>query len=252
MRNQDNLPAPLQRVLFSLLAPLLGGVVLTTTARALAGAAATGREENVLLLGGIGVLAWLLGLRWYRLGGLGLRGGRALYAGIGFATLGWLAFLFARFALVSLNPEQPVDSGLGEPFIYLFLFESLSVQIWLFGLLFRSMADWRGPLTAAFFSGILFGGVASQIFTTSFFQTGSSFFYFIMWGIFYGVIRLRTGSLLGMVIIQAMHLLTAWYLFLPSPELSPEQFSRLYLVAGSVYLLLVWRLWPREEEDYRV
>lgn len=252
MRSKNNLPNPLQRVLLSLLAPLIGGVVLSTVVRAFSGAAATGRAANVLLLGGIGVVAWLLGLRWYRLSGLGLRGGRPLYAGIGFATLGWLSFLLARFALVSLNPDETIGSGLGEPFVYLFLFEALSVQLWLFGLLFRSMADWRGPLTAAFFSGILFGGIASQIFTTSFFQTGSSFFYFIMWGIFYGVIRLRTGSLLGMVIIQAMQILTAWYLFVPPLELAPEQFSRLYLVAGTVYLLLIWRLWPREEDDYRV
>ena len=251
MHTQNPVSASLQRVLVSFLAPLLGGVALSTIVRAFGGPAES-RALNALLLGGVGIVTLLLGLSWYRLSGLGLRGGRPLYAGIGFATLGWLAFLFARFALVSLNPDQPIGSGLVEPFVYLLLFESLSVQLWLFGLLFRSMADWRGPLTAAFFSGILFGAIASQLFESSFFQTGSSIFYFIMWGIFYGMIRLRTGSILGVVLIQAMHLLTAWYLFVPDVELDLEQFTWLYLVAGAIYLLLVWRLWPREEDDYRV
>ncbi|MCA9979478.1 MAG: hypothetical protein KDD89_01540, partial [Anaerolineales bacterium] len=76
--------------------------------------------------------------------------------------------------------------------------------------------------------------------------------YFMAWGLFYGLIRLRTGSILGLVIVQAMQSLTAWHILLPN--LPPQLNEYFYLYIGmTVWLaVLVWRLWPKEEGDYRV
>ncbi|HMT21886.1 MAG TPA: hypothetical protein PKE20_11695, partial [Promineifilum sp.] len=45
----------------------------------------------------LGVAAWFVGLRFYGMRGLALRGGRPLFAGIGFAVLAWVAVLIGRF-----------------------------------------------------------------------------------------------------------------------------------------------------------
>jgi hypothetical protein len=204
-----------------------------------------------LLLAGLGITSLLLGMRWYGLSGLGLRTGRPLYASIGFATIAWLIFLLARL-LVPSNAQVVVAPDFGRAFIYLLLFEALAVQLWTFGLLFRAMAAWRGPLTAAVTCGILFGGIASQFFEEAYVETTVSLFYFLVWGILYGLIRLRTGSLLGAVVIQAMQSLTAWYILLPSLEPTRQELHPLYLISATLYLVLIWRLWPKTEEDYRV
>ena len=62
--------------------------------------------SNAPILGGIGVVSWFLGLFWYRLPGMGLRGGRPLFAGIGFGTLGWLAFLLFSLQLYLPKPQR--------------------------------------------------------------------------------------------------------------------------------------------------
>jgi hypothetical protein len=114
------------------------------------------------------------------------------------------------------------------------------------------MTDWRGPLTAAVTGGIVFGGVASQFFEEAYIETTVSILYFFVWGVLYGLIRLRTGSLLGTVLIQAMHSLTAWYILLPMVEPTLQELHPLYLISATFYILLIWRLWPKSEEDYRV
>lgn len=255
MEKKTTTTIPANRIALSLLIPLLGALVLASGVALLfggPGADPTNRSGTSLLLGGIGLFSWLLGLRWYGLQGLGLRGGRPLYAGIGFATLGWIAFLLARLFLVSSAPGVVVSPDFGRAFIYLLLFEAFAVQLWAFGLLFRGLAEWRGPLTAAVTSGIFFGAVASQFFEEAYLGTLTTFLYFVAWGVFYGMIRLRTGSILGTVIIQAMHTLTAWYILLPEAEPARAELHNLYLVAAVFYLLFIWRLWPSTEEDYRV
>jgi hypothetical protein len=186
---------------------------------------------------------------------MGLRGHRALYAGIGFAVLGWLAFFIVRFATVAGEIVNMPNSG--QTFLYLLLFEAFSTQLWAFGLFFRAVSDWRGPLTAAIASGILFGTVAFLLFEESFdydsWQTMlPAFFYFVVWGILYGIIRLRTGGLLGMVIVQALHSWTAWQLLAPVNQPASSQLGNLYLISTVLYLIIIWRLWPKKEEDYRV
>lgn len=248
--------APPVRVLLSLLLPALGGMLLIGIVGAISGSpqAVDPAEQagTSVLLAGAGVVSLLIGLFWYGLPALGLRGGRPLYAGIGFATLGWVAFFLARFFLVSSNEEIVVSPGFGSIFIYLFLFEALALQLWTFGLFFRSMADWRGPLTAAVTGGILFGLVGYVLFEEALVSSTSAVLYFLMWGIFYGLIRLRTGGILGIVIIQAMHSLTTWHILLPQEQPALQELQNLYLAAGLFYLIFIWRLWPREEEDYRV
>jgi hypothetical protein len=205
---------------------------------------------NAPILGGIGVISWFLGLFWLGLPAMGLRGGRPLFAGIGFAMLGWFAFLLFRFSFISLNLNV-ADSG--RSFVYLLLLEAFAVQLWAFGLLFRHLADWRGGLTAAIGSGIAFGAVAFVLFQEAYRSDIVSLLYFMVWGVFYGLIRLRTGSFLGTMLIQTMQSFTVWVALGPPPPLTPtDRLPTVYLLTGLVYLVIIWRLWPKEAEDYRV
>ncbi len=206
--------------------------------------------SNAPVLAGIGVASWFLGLFWYGLPQMGLRGGRPLFAGIGFATLGWLAFLLFRFTFISLNLNA-ADSG--RSFIYLLLFEAFAVQLWAFGLLFRTLAEWRGALTAAIGSGIGFGAVAFVLFQEAYSSDMISLLYFLVWGAYYGIIRLRTGSFLGAMLIQTLHSFTVWVALGPLPVLTPaDRLPTVYLLSALVYLVVIWRLWPKEAADYRV
>ncbi|MCB8986964.1 MAG: CPBP family intramembrane metalloprotease [Ardenticatenaceae bacterium] len=243
---------PSLRVAIALLLPPLTAILLSSLAGLIRPTAASdGRAANALFLGSAGLASLLLGTVWYGLDGLGLRGKRPLYASIAFASMGWLVFLVARFFLVLNAGYGP--AGATRAFIYLLLFEALAVQIWTFGLFFRALADWRGPLTAAIGSGILFGMVGFLFFEESFNDTWASLLYFLLWGIFYGVIRLRTGSLLGIVVVQALQSFTAWVVMVPaSVPPSAQAMQMVYLIAGAAYIIFVWRLWPKQEADYRV
>ena len=132
------------------------------------------------------------------------------------------------------------------------MFEAFAVQVWTFGLLFRLFADWRGGLTAAIGSGIMFGAVGMLLFQESFTGSFSGFLFFLFWGLFYGFIRLRTGSLIGMVIIQVMQSLTAWTVLVPPSPPPAAGLQTVYLVTSIAFVILIWRLWPKELEDYRV
>jgi hypothetical protein len=241
--------SPPARVLLSLFLPLAGRLLFALiVGSSLQGGGSQG--SAALQLAGAGLVAWFVGLRWYGIGGLGLRGHRALFAGIGFAVLAWVAFFAIRFATVESVSIGAPDSG--RTFIYLLLFEAFCVQLWAFGLFFRSVADWRGPLAAAAGSGILFGVVALLSFQESFIFSAPSLLYFLLWGILYGVIRLRTGSLLGTTLIQALHSWTAWQIWVPAEKPDPSELQALYLVSSLFFLIIIWRLWPKREEDYRV
>ncbi len=206
--------------------------------------------SNAPILGGLGVISWFMGLFWIGLPGMGLRGGRPLFAGIGFATLGWLAFLLFRSSFILFNLNA-TDSG--RSFIYLLLFEAFATQLWAFGLLFHTLAEWRGGLTAAVGSGIAFGAVAFVLFQEAFASDLPSLLYFMLWGVFYGLIRLRTGSFLGTMLIQTLHSFTVWVALGPPPVLTAaDRLPTVYLLTGLVYAVVIWRLWPKEEADYRV
>ena len=214
----------------------------------------SGQAVTATLLSAIALVSWLLGLRWYGLNGMGLRGGRPLTAGIGFAALIWIIFLILRFVFVDINPTalemRPPNAG--RTYIYLLLFEALATQLWAYGLVFRAVADWRGPLTAAIVSGIVFGLTAILLFQEAYVNSLLSIFYFVAWGILYGIIRLRTGSLLGTTLVQSIHSFTAWIVLTPYPEPAVAQLNNLYVAATIAYLLIAWRLWPKQESDYRV
>jgi hypothetical protein len=196
----------------------------------------------------IGVASWLLGLLWYGLKGLGLRGGRPLFSGIAFASLGWLALLPLRFYFVRL---EAFGSGF-DTYFYLLVFEAFAIQLWLFGLLFRAVSLWRGPLTAAISSGILFGFVGAAVFQEAYGAGLVSLAYFMVWGVFYGIIRLRTGSFLGIALVQATQSFTTWTVLLPPDLPDPGQIQSLHLAASLALLIFIWRLWPKQVEDYRV
>jgi membrane protease YdiL (CAAX protease family) len=253
---QRQLPPPTTRLILSLAVPPLVALIVATVVGGLPGGPGPvdprERAGASILLAILGITSLLLGLYWYGLPALGLRGHRALYASIGFATLGWVVVFAARLFLVSSNPEVLVSPGFGGTFLYLLLFEALSLQLWTFGLVFRSIADWGGPLTAALISGLLFGLVGYLMFDERLISSYPTIFFFLLWGVFYGFIRLRTGGILGMVIIQAMQSLTTWHILLPQEQPPIEQLQMLYVIAGSFYIIFIWRLWPKDEEDYRV
>jgi hypothetical protein len=240
-----------QRVALALLLPLAAAVLarLFISSVAVTGALSS-QAQTAVTMTGVALVAWLLGLRWYGIKGLGLRGGRPLYAGIGFASLAWVAFLLMRIIFVEIAPVGPGNTA--RSFVYLLLFEAFAAQIWTFGLLFRAVADWRGPMTAAISSGLVFGFLATLLFQENFASSLFSIIYFLIWGLLLGVIRLRTGSILGTVLVQALQSFTAWIALPPYPRPEPSQLQSLYLFATLAYLLIVWRLWPKEEEDYRV
>lgn len=218
----------------------------------------------------LGAAGLLLGVLLYGKKGLGLRGRRPLFAGIGFAVLAWVAALIARFLpswpSITYNPDgQAVvaitlfietiairNEDAGRAYFYFLIFEAFATQIWAFGLVFRAIADWRGPLTAAFVSGMLWGVVAFLFFYESFVPHWSAFLYFQMWGILYGIIRLRTGSLIGPVIVQALQTFTAWYVFQPPDVIDIARLQVVYLAAALMFAIIIWRLWPRRIDDYRV
>jgi len=240
-----------QRVALAIILPLAAAVVAAlivaniTDINALSSQASTS-----VIMSGIAVTAWLLGLRWYGLRGLGLRGGRPLYAGIGFASLAWVVFLALRIFFVEISPVGPGNSA--RTYLYLLLFEAFATQLWAYGLVFRAVADWRGPLAAAMASGLLFGLAATLLFQESFTGSQFSIIYFIIWGMLYGIIRLRAGSILGTVLVQSLQTFSAWIALPPLPKPQPGQLQSLYLLATIAYLVVIWRLWPKEEEDYRV
>lgn len=237
------------RVAAALAIPVVGAIVVALLAGGL-GTAVPDQSAAAVLFAALGLVSWFLSLRWYGLPGMGLRGHRALYAGIGFAALGWVAFLLFRFIFVRIIGFGPANST--RSFIFLLLFEAFAVQIWTYGLLFRALADWRGAMTAAIGSGIIFGAVAYLLFQESYTGSIVSAVYFILWGILYGIIRLRTGSLIGIAVVQALHSFTAWVVMVPAAPPQSSELQALYLAASAAYLIFIWRLWPKVAEDYRI
>jgi hypothetical protein len=212
------------------------------------------QAASAVLLTSAAIISLLLGLRWYGIAGMGIRGGRALTAGIGFASLLWIIFLLLRFFFVDIHPtaieSRPPNAG--RTYIYLLLFEAFATQLWTYGLIFRSVADWRGPITAIFISGIVFGLVSALLFQESFSGSFASMLYFIVWGVLYGIIRLRTGGFLGTAIVQSVQSFTTWVVLAPYSAPDVAQLNNLYVTAVIAYLIVGWRLWPKQESDYRV
>lgn len=241
--------SPGLRVGLSLLLPPAGGLLFTLLVSGSASLGGRDIRQIALLLAGVGLVSWFLGWRLYGLKGLGLRTGRPLFASIGFSVLAWIAFLVTR--LVTVEPGPGAGEMPGIPFIYLLLFEAFCVHLWSFGLFFHSVADWRGPLTGAVASGILFGAISFSTFQETFVISPSATLFFLVWGILYGIIRLRTGSFLGAALVQALQSWSAWQLF-PVGQPDPTQLRNLYLVTSALYAIIIWRLWPKEEGDYRV
>lgn len=244
-------PAAGYRVILAIILPLAAALVTSLIVGSLVEVnELSSQATTAVLLSSIAIVSWLIGVRWYGAQGMGLRGGRPLYAGIGFAVLGWIIFLLIRLFFVDVLTLAP--SSPGRTYIYILLFEALATQIWTFGLLFHAVSDWRGPLTAAITGGILFGLVAASLFQEAFRGTQLSLIYFIVWGILYGIIRLRSGSLWGTVLVQSLHSFSVWVAFTPFPRPDPGQLQSMYLTAAVAYSIVIWRLWPKKEEDYRV
>lgn len=260
------------RTLIAILLPLALALLVGIISGSLFAPTAAGELPNAApIFAALGIAAWFVGLRLYGLRGLGLRGGRPLFAGIGFAVLAWVVVLLIRRylttfpnvdfdatgqAIIDLAYQVEVvgirSAGAGRAFAYLLLFEAFATQLWAFGLVFRALADWRGGLTAAIGSGILFGATGFLLFRESFEPGLPALFYFLMWGVLYGIIRLRTGSILGPIIVQAIQSFTAWFVLQPPDDMSRTGIQTVYLAISLLFVLIVWRLWPRREADYRV
>lgn len=268
----DKSPATMKRnrALVAILLPLAAALLVGVASGALA-ASTTGTQANVVpVFATLGLVAWFIGLRFYGLRGMAMRGGRPLFAGIGFAVLLWVAALIGRFLPmmpqagftesgqgvinITLNVQVMVirSDGAGRAFLYLLLFEAFATQLWAFGLVFRAVADWRGGLTAAIVGGVLFGAVGYLLFRESFVPDAVALLYFLSWGIAYGLIRLRTGSILGPVLVQAIQSFTAWFVFQPPDDIAATGIGAVYLATATMFAVIAWRLWPRHASDYRI
>jgi membrane protease YdiL (CAAX protease family) len=260
----------LSRVLFAILVPLALAFLVGILFGARFVQEGGTPPSAAPLFAALGVAALFIGLRYYGLHGLGLRGKRPLWAGIGFAVLAWVLVLIGRFlpqwpsvsyaedgqAIVQITflieTVATRSEGSGRAFFYLLLFEAFATQVWAFGLVFRALVDWRGPLAAAVGSGILYGMVGFLLFQESFVPELPGLLYFLTWGVLYGMIRLRTGSLLGPVLIQALQSFTVWFVFQPPDDMSVSGIRTVYLFISALFAVIIWRLWPRRESDYRV
>jgi hypothetical protein len=247
-KGRPTLPAA-ARAGFAFIVPLVASFFFTAVARQFTASSPGNQVEHLPFFAGLGIVSLFLGLRWYGLPQMGLRGGRPLFSSIAFAVLGWTALLIFRFYFITI---RGLDSGLDE-FFYRLLFEAFCVQIWTFGLIFRSLADWRGPLTATMASGILFGLIATLRFQEApEIPAVSSLLTFLLWGLFYGLIRLRSGSFIGASLVQALQSFTVWVVLTPDLTNPGNNFPALYTATGLAYIIFIWRLWPKQEEDYRV
>lgn len=233
------------RVLLAISLPLLVGLPVSALLQRFLNIALTPRQWDLLA---IGIVALVMGLVEYDREGLGLRGARPLMSSIGFAFMGWVVLLLARFIAVFISGSA---TNLGIIFLKLLLIEAFCVQIWTFGLIFRAVAEWRTPVTAMAQSGIVYGVVAFLFFgeASIAYSNNLSLLFFLIWGVFYGVIRLRTGSLLGTVLVQALQSLTVWHFMLPQ---EPISLGYLYGIAGVGFLFFTWRLLPKYQSDLRV
>jgi hypothetical protein len=240
------------RVAIALLVPAIVAILVSIVTSSLIPAdGSNDRAATAVWLGSAGLISWIIGVAWYGMPGLGIRTKRPLFASVGFAVMGWVAYLIFHFIWVQLEGFGP--PGATQAFIYLILFEGFATQVWTFGLFFRALSDWRGPLTAAIGSGLLFGMIAFLFFQESFYGNITSLIFFSLWGVFYGIIRLRTGSILGTVLIQAMQSFTAWVVMVPT-QIPPNQaaMQTVYFLTSFAFLIFIWRLWPKEDTDYRV
>ncbi len=210
-------------------------------------------NSPIVFLSVLGVISFLLGIKWYGTAEMGIRGGRPLMSGLSFAFLGWLGMLVARFLSVGWNPAQ-IGENLGITFLYLLIIQAICVQLWSYGLLFRALAAWRNPQTATLFSGIAFGLLAYYCYPETY-PFSLSVLWTIVWGFMYAIIRLRTGSWLGIALVQAMQTLSVWYILPPVEPMPPAEMLSFYWligISGVVFLLVTWRLMPKYKSDLRV
>ncbi|MFT7586281.1 MAG: hypothetical protein ACI9EW_002712 [Cellvibrionaceae bacterium] len=260
--SQDRPPENIFNVAFAIGVPLLGALFLGQAIIGLSGASDGSLASSSIVLAGLGLISMFYGMQKYGTGGMGLRGGRPMFAGLGFTFLGWVAILILRIFYIDIDEGSLLVQALSPIFFYLLIFEAFAVQLWAFSLVFKSVSDMWGGLTAAVVSGLLFAGVAFFFFQEARFLeplfgsvwlTIVAILYMATWGILYGMIRLRTGSILGIVIVQAMQSLTVWELIPPFEIINETNYNPLFFtVTGIFYAVLIWRLWPTELDDYRI
>ena len=113
---QQSLPPAHLRVLVSLLLPLVLAIIFSTLVGNRLEFTADGLIGPSIFLGTIGLSSWFIGQGWYGIKGMGIRGGRPMFAGAGFAFLGWVALLIFRFYFIESEPE--INSGISAEFIY--------------------------------------------------------------------------------------------------------------------------------------
>ena len=87
--------------------PLLGSLLLGQAVIQLTGASGDTLSRSSIILAGLGIISMYYGMQKYGTGGMGLRGGRPMFAGAGFAFLGWLGILILRFIYICLLYTSP-------------------------------------------------------------------------------------------------------------------------------------------------
>jgi len=144
-----------------------------------------------------------------------------LYASIILAT----AFGF-MFALQPLKALADISLMIWSPVLF-YLAVALAEETWFRGLMFKALYDWRGTLPAVFGSAILFGlmhvpthGWEGLLFSLSI-------------GLPYAVVRLKTGNILGLVIVHWLTNLSDSFISLSPVTLETAWLVLLHIIVFS-------------------
>ncbi len=86
--------SPAMRTAVALLAPAIVAIFVSQlTGNFFIATPSNDRAATAVILGTIGLTSWIIGVLWYGIPGLGMRTKRPLFASVGFAVMGWVAYL---------------------------------------------------------------------------------------------------------------------------------------------------------------
>ena len=96
--------SPGMRTIVALLAPAIVAIFVSQlTSGFFIANPSNDRATTAVILGTMGLTSWVIGVLWYGIPGLGVRTKRPLFASVGFAVMGWVAYLIFHFFWLNLH-----------------------------------------------------------------------------------------------------------------------------------------------------